>query len=91
MDRVFPNIHGPTITDDDLEDARLTDYSIGKSVIYVGFAWSQAEEAYYAVRELAQKHNLGFFDVSADEGEILDPSVAANVEKTPWWKKLFRA
>ncbi|MBR2564349.1 MAG: hypothetical protein IKE29_06980 [Paenibacillus sp.] len=42
-------------------DHRLTDYSFGKEVIYASFAWSVAEEAYSLMRELAKKHNVGFF------------------------------
>lgn len=90
MERVFPNMHSPCVTDDDLENSRLTDYSFGHSVIYVAFAWSLADEAYHAARELAQKHAVGFFDASADEGDILNPGIDRPLARTPWWKKLFR-
>jgi hypothetical protein len=70
----FPDMNGPGISDDDFDNPKLTDYSIGQSVIYAAFAWSQAEGAYNAMRGLAVKHGVGFFDVSADEGEILEPS-----------------
>lgn len=70
----FPNMNGPGISDDDFDNPKLTDYSIGQSVIYAAFAWSQAEGAYKAMRGLAVKHGVGFFDVSADEGEIWEPS-----------------
>ena len=70
----FPNMNGPDISDDDVDNPKLTDYSIGQSVIYAAFAWSQAEGAYKAMRGLALKHRVGFFDVSTDEGEIWEPS-----------------
>ncbi|MFE6077330.1 hypothetical protein ACFVQB_22970 [Paenibacillus sp. NPDC057886] len=54
-------------------DNRLTEYSLGKEVIYAAFAWSVAEDAYKVMRELARKHNVGFFDVSGSDGEIIRP------------------
>ncbi|RAI88114.1 hypothetical protein DET54_1161 [Paenibacillus pabuli] len=54
-------------------DNRLTEYSLGKEVIYAAFAWSVAEEAYNMMRELARKHNVGFFDVSGSDGKIIRP------------------
>lgn len=65
---VFPNMNGPDVSDDDLS-ARHSDYSIGTNVIYGAFAWSEAELAYDVVRRLAVEHNVGFYDVSGDEGE----------------------
>jgi hypothetical protein len=70
----YPNMNGPGISDDDFDNPKLTEYSIGQSVIYAAFAWSQAEGAYNAMRSLAVKHGVGFFDVSTDEGEIWEPS-----------------
>jgi len=37
------------------------------------FAWSASGEAYAAVRMLALKHKVGFFDVSGSDGEIVFP------------------
>lgn len=54
-------------------DNRLTEYSLGKEVIYAAFAWSVAEEGYNMMRELAMKHNVGFFGVSGSDGEIIRP------------------
>ena len=69
----FPVINGPYATDD-FDHPNVTDYSIGKDVIYIAFSWSCAEEAYQKTRELAEKHKVGFFDVSSDQGEIVVPS-----------------
>ena len=71
----FPAMNGPHAPeDDDVEDeSSLTDYSVGQKVIYGAFAWSKAEQAHEAVFELAKKHRLGFFDVSADDGAVWLP------------------
>lgn len=74
--QTFPVMNRPyaqDIDDDVNDDSYLTDYSVGKTVIYIGFAWSVAEEAYEKVIKLAQKHEVGFFDVSEEEGNILFP------------------
>jgi len=70
----FPPMNGPLASDDDIDNPNVTDHCIGKHVIYSGFAWSVAEKAYTMMRDLAIKHSVGFFDVSADNGEILFPS-----------------
>lgn len=79
MKETFPPMNGeyapaPDLLDEDenLEN-HLTDYCIGRDVIYAAFAWSAAEEAYQLMRSLAQKHNVGFFDVSMDDGDIILP------------------
>jgi hypothetical protein len=41
--------------------------------VYVGFAWSIADDAYRTTFALARKHGLGFFDVSADDGQVWMP------------------
>ncbi|MCL1997427.1 MAG: hypothetical protein FWG65_01515 [Turicibacter sp.] len=71
----FPTLSGPHApTDGEIDDmadpAYLTDYSVGKEVIYAAFSWSLAERAFEKMRSLAKKHDVGFFDVSAENGEI---------------------
>jgi hypothetical protein len=71
----FPPLNGPLSKDDLPEDeASATDYSVGKSVIYCAFAWSKAKVAYDTVFKLAQKHGVGFFDVSSGNEEVWFPS-----------------
>jgi hypothetical protein len=73
--KAFPPLNGPLSQQDLPEDeASATDYSVGKSVIYCSFAWSEAEQAYDTVFELAQKHCVGFFDVSSGNEEVWLPS-----------------
>ncbi len=64
--KTFPPMNG-TLASDDADDPKVTDYSLGRAVIYGAFAWSQAKAADKLARELAAKHGVGFFDVSADE------------------------
>ena len=77
MKETFPPMNGEFAPDDSAleEDAelesRMTDYCIGHDVIYAGFAWSVAEEAYEKMLALAGKHGVGFFDVSGDAEIIL--------------------
>ena len=54
-------------------ELHMVDYSIGYNVIYAAFSWSVADEAYELMRSLAQKHKVGFFDVSGDDGDIILP------------------
>lgn len=72
MIKTFPAMNGPFAIDDPDDDS-VTDYSVGRDVIYAAFAWSLAEEAYEVMKGLAEKHKVGFFDASADEGDILFP------------------
>lgn len=72
MIKTFPAMNGPYAVDDP-DNAFVTDYCIGKDVIYVTFAWSMAEKAYEVMKSIAEKHSVGFFDASADDGDILFP------------------
>lgn len=101
MIQTFPAMNGPFASDDD-DNPNVSDYSVGKDVIYVAFAWSLAEQAYNTMLELAEKHGVGFFDVSSDNGDILFPdngklkpidnptnnykSSTDRLESKPWWK-----
>lgn len=55
------------------DDGPGTDYTIGKSVIYMTFEWDNVDSAHEAVFRLAAKHGLGFFDVSSDLAETWLP------------------
>ncbi len=50
----------------------MTDYRIGRDVIYASFSWKLSAEACELARELASKHGAGFFDAGGD-GEIILP------------------
>ncbi|MGF1762638.1 hypothetical protein [Aliivibrio kagoshimensis] len=86
MVEFFPAMNGP-MASDDFDDPRITDYCIGKNVIYSTFSWSVVEMAHPKMRELAIKYSVGFFDVSATEGEILFPEQSSPVASNkPWWQ-----
>jgi len=69
----YPAMNGPYASDD-VDDPRLTDYTLGESIIYAAFPSSEAESAHKAAFRLALEHNVGFFAVSKD-GSISTPSV----------------
>ena len=69
---IFPAMNGK-YRSNDYDDPMVTDHCVGKYVIYSAFSWSCAEEAYRVVRQLAEKHRIGFFDVSAENGDIILP------------------
>jgi len=75
----FPPMNGvdsPTdeqIEEDEELENRLADYCIGRDVIYVAFAWSKADEAYKLTKQLSKQYDVGFFNVSAIDGEIVLP------------------
>ena len=88
MIQFFPPMNGPYASAD-VDDPRITDHCIGMGIIYSEFRWSCANEAYAKTRELANKHKVGFFDVSAQQGEILftdDSGLQSRPPKTPWWR-----
>lgn len=75
MIKTFPNMNGENCpSDEELEknpelESYLTDYCIGYDVIYIAFSWDRDEEAYNLMKELCEKYQVGFFDVSG-EGDI---------------------
>jgi hypothetical protein len=73
----FPAMNGPYAVSDP-GNYFVTDYCIGKDVIYVTFSWSIAEKAYEVTKSIAEKHRVGFFDASANDGDILFPNNNGN-------------
>ncbi len=73
----YPAMNGPDaieypVDSEEWDNPKMTGYTIGNSVIYCDFRWSVAEEAYASVRHLADKHKIGFYDVSGS-GDIIFP------------------
>lgn len=79
MIKVFPALNGPFATDNP-DNYFATDYCIGKEVIYAAFSWPVAEKAYEVMKDMAEKHKVGFFDASAEEGDILFPNESGKSE-----------
>ncbi|OWQ84377.1 hypothetical protein CDN99_24080 [Roseateles aquatilis] len=74
MIQSYPAMNGPHASEDIPEDdTSVTDYSVGKVVIYAAFAWSLAEQAHEATFRLAAKHGVGFLDASSDNAEVWLP------------------
>ena len=66
MKEKFPPMNGEYAPNDDaLDDDENLELHV--------FSWSVADEAYELMRSLAQKHKVGFFDVSGDDGDIILP------------------
>ena len=57
------------VSDDEIDSPRITGYSFAEHAIYLDFRWSEAEDAYDAVRKSAEEQGIGFYDVSGDEGD----------------------
>lgn len=72
--KAFPPMNGPyKLAEMPTDESSLTDYSIGRDVIFAGFAWSKSEAALKIVLELAEKHGLGVQDVSASSLKVWLP------------------
>ena len=85
----FPAMNGPyAVGDDMIDDPHVTDYSMAKDVVCYCFAWSLADEAYSKMKISTAMHAVGFFNVSADPGEIVFPDL--EVEKKCRIKKRLR-
>jgi hypothetical protein len=64
----------PPAPADDPDPASGTEYIIGRALIYMSFLdWDKIDAAWEAVHRLAARHELGFFDVSSDLGEVWLP------------------
>lgn len=88
MIKEFPALNGPYASND-IDDTKITDYAVGRHVIYAAFRWSEAEYAYSKMIELAEKHKVGFFEASGS-GDIFFPNIDGKLEKLsedkPKWK-----
>lgn len=79
MKDTFPPMNGDyapeveLLEEDENLEMHVTDYSIGREVIYAAFSWSVVDEAYELMRTLAQKHGVGFLDESSSDGDIILP------------------
>lgn len=69
MIKSFPAMNGPFAFRKD-DDPSITDYSIGRSVIYAAFASSQAVLAYHTMFALAKVRGVGFSGTSEPNSEV---------------------
>jgi hypothetical protein len=80
MIQTFPPLNGPLSTGD-VENPKVTDYGLGRTYVYACFGWSEAEAAFRHVKKLAEKHRVGFFNVSSEEGDVWFPGSRGELEK----------
>ena len=80
MIQSFPALNGPFAREEELDNPKTTDYCVGRTVIYAGFGWSQAEAAYRQVLSAAQKHGVGFYDLSSADGAVWLPDSGGGAE-----------
>src|ERR1700692_1696423 len=73
MRQSYPPTNGPFATDD-YDNPKVTDYGVGRDMIYAAFAWSEVETAHDTALQLARRHRVGFYYVSADDGEVWMPT-----------------
>lgn len=85
----FPAMNGPD-SDENVDSPRVSDYTIGQLIIYVAFAWSQAEVAYKAARSAAEVAGVGFFDASGRNSEIWLPGQVELAAKPSFWRRLLK-
>ncbi|MFL9844226.1 hypothetical protein [Flavobacterium rhizosphaerae] len=86
MQQTFPSLND---LDDNDDDPKGADYSIGIDVIYVAFGFSEAEDAYTTMFTLAAKHQIGFYDPQSDQVFVPDGVGGLknmNSTKRTWWK-----
>jgi len=75
MIQTYPPMNGP-LRSEDIDNPKVTDYSVGKFAIYAAFAYSEAESAYETMFRLAEKHKVGFFNVSSNNGGVYLPDAS---------------
>jgi hypothetical protein len=64
----------PPMNGDGAEAEGAADYTITPALIYMNFVdWDRVDAAWETVHRIAAKHELGFFDVSSDLGEVWLP------------------
>jgi hypothetical protein len=86
----YPAMNGPDQTNDDNMIDRAGDYNFAPAMIYTTFPWSLAEEIYAKARELAVASDVGFYDVSDDNGagEIYFPGDQLRPPSQGTWRSV---
>ena len=70
----FPPMNGPLSPSLEKSDEfNMADYAISPDAIYVSFSWSDAVAGSKNTIDLAEKHGLGFFDLSGADGAVWVP------------------
>ncbi len=80
MIETFPAKVGPYAFSNPTGDY-VTNYTIGRDLIYASFQTVKAQEAYKKSLLLAEKYQLGFFDVMVKNGDIMFPDENGKLKK----------
>lgn len=89
---IFPPMNGPFTPDDkQLEEnshmeERLTDYCIGRDVIYMSFAYSMAQSAFDIVKRAAYFSNTGFFEAGGNDNPCFFDKNTPMILEGEWFK-----
>lgn len=75
----FPTANGQFAPYEPPDDNTSAEYSFGKGHIYVNFSWAKAEAARECTMRLAEKHRIGFFDVSSDQSGVWLPDATGRL------------
>jgi hypothetical protein len=76
----FPPMNG-LLRSSNADDPRVSDYSLGRHMIYGAFAGSVGAAAHQRALELAKKHRVGFYSLSDEPSEIWIPESAEDIVK----------
>ncbi len=66
-----------------MDNPKAADYGLARTYVYASFGWSQAEVALKHSVKLAERHRVGFFNVSSDEADVYIPGARGRLEKMP--------
>jgi len=81
MIQTFPPLNGPLASDENIDNPKTTDYGLSRTYVYACFAWSQAEAAFKHTVKLAEKHHVGFFNVSSDDSDVYAPGANGKLQR----------
>jgi hypothetical protein len=84
----YPSLNGPDVVSDNDDHDLVADYSFSPAVIVACFSWKKAEEVYPLFRSLAVANGVGFYDLSADDGEIHFPGTRLLPESGGGWRRV---
>ena len=81
MSSDYPPVNPPS-SHGNPDNPRVTDYTIGRVMIYAAFAWSEMNPVIQRTFLAAQRHKVGFFHVSAPGQDIWLPNPKTGRLKT---------
>jgi hypothetical protein len=84
----YRSLNGPDVVGDDEDFDLVADYSFSPAVIVACFSWKKAEEVYPLFRKLAVETDVGFYDLSANDGEIHFPGTDLLPESGGAWRRI---